>query len=254
MDAEGAIQASDRRCWLMNNDKHQFFESYQQQGGFILPDAFSRILYWDRQQMVADIVNSVGLRLKILDLGCGRGELSRFLHTDHTIDGLDISKTALETASQFQAISILGDVESLPLASNCFDLVIFSETIYYLDNPIRALREILRVLKPGGRLVLTCGVLNAPLLWFRLIRSLSFRIHLSAPSGKWFSKRYFSFQLRRLLTRSGFTIIKEVPYLLMIPFLTRPRFIPWMVDLGRYYPFLASYKIFLARAEKEKAW
>jgi ArsR family transcriptional regulator len=48
----------------------------------------------------------------------------------------------------------LGDVYRLPAANAAFDAVVFHQVLHYLDDPLAALREALRVLKPGGRLLI----------------------------------------------------------------------------------------------------
>ena len=48
----------------------------------------------------------------------------------------------------------LGDVYRLPAANASFDAVLFHQVLHYLDDPLAALREALRVLKPGGRLLI----------------------------------------------------------------------------------------------------
>lgn len=48
----------------------------------------------------------------------------------------------------------LGDVYRLPFLEQSFDTVLFHQVLHYLDDPASALREALRVLKPGGRVLI----------------------------------------------------------------------------------------------------
>ncbi|ELZ03988.1 methyltransferase domain-containing protein [Natrialba asiatica] len=98
--------------------------------------------------------------MTVLDLGCGTGFATEGL-LDHVeeVYALDQSSHQLEQAyAKFgkRAPPIhfhRGDAERLPFASDTFDVVWSSGSIEYWPNPILALREIRRVLKPGGQVL-----------------------------------------------------------------------------------------------------
>jgi SAM-dependent methyltransferase len=104
-------------------------------------------------------------RFTILDVGCGGG---RTVHTlarvasEGKVHGIDYSAASVaasrRTNSQMIAAGRVeirqSTVSSLPFPDGTFDLVTAVETHYYWPNPPEDLREILRVLKPGGKLVL----------------------------------------------------------------------------------------------------
>src|SRR5262245_60062333 len=89
-----------------------------------------------------------GTLRRALDLGAGRGELS----TSLAIRGYDV--TAVERyPQQFQAKVPLVDAdlnEPFPFAAATFDTVMAIEILEHLENPRRFLRELSRVLRPGG--------------------------------------------------------------------------------------------------------
>lgn len=105
-------------------------------------------------------------RDRILEIGFGPGlaieQLTKIV-THGLIAGIDFSQTMLNAASQRNAQSIrtglvelrYGDAASLPYADASFDKVYSIHSIYFWPQPGNALREICRVLKPRGTLVLT---------------------------------------------------------------------------------------------------
>jgi len=102
---------------------------------------------------------------RILDVGCGGGQTIRRLaakaSTGH-VSGIDYSDASVAVARRTNAGVIeagrvdvqQGSVSHLPYPDAAFDLVTAVETHYYWPDLPSNLREILRVLKPGGRFVL----------------------------------------------------------------------------------------------------
>jgi len=97
---------------------------------------------------------------KILDVGCGTGEVTLFiknkLRAEH-IYGVDMDETALRSAKDKGITVFKVDVsrEALPFPNNFFDLCTLLDVIEHLENPDYALKEINRVLRRGGYLMLT---------------------------------------------------------------------------------------------------
>jgi SAM-dependent methyltransferase len=97
----------------------------------------------------------------VLEIGCGRGGFARWLsqHGAQTLLAADFSPTAVAIAAK--AVAGLpcqlevADIGCLPHSDNRFDIVISCETIEHVPDPQGAVAELARVMRPGGRLLLT---------------------------------------------------------------------------------------------------
>jgi SAM-dependent methyltransferase len=89
--------------------------------------------------------------------GCGVGMyLTRLAEDARQAVGLDIEHERAVEAHQRADLVVCAAGEDLPLPSNHFDLVLSHEVLEHVQNDRQAVCEIVRVLKPGGRLVLFC--------------------------------------------------------------------------------------------------
>jgi len=95
--------------------------------------------------------------LSVLDVGCGSGFFSReAARRGANVTSLDIAMQLLhETRRKVQTERVNADACALPFGDGAFDLVISSECIEHTLDPRLALREIHRVTRPGGRLLIT---------------------------------------------------------------------------------------------------
>lgn len=91
-----------------------------------------------------------------LDLGYGTGEMLKLILQEDThkeLCGIDLSEKMLAVAKSKlpeQVKLILGDSESLPFSDNAFDVVYCNDSFHHYPAPQNVLREVYRVLKPGG--------------------------------------------------------------------------------------------------------
>lgn len=98
---------------------------------------------------------------RVLDVGCGTGTLLYALSTScpgTQLAGVDASPEMLAIARRKLGPSVELQVawaESLPYPSESFDIVVSSSVFHYLHEPVLALQEWARVLKPSGRMVIT---------------------------------------------------------------------------------------------------
>jgi ubiquinone/menaquinone biosynthesis C-methylase UbiE len=131
---------------------------------------------------------SIEKNFTILDVGCGGGRTIQkmaAIATEGKLFGIDYAKgsVAASTAKNARLIKAgrveiqQGSVSELPFPDNKFDLVTAVETQYYWPDLVKDMREILRVLKPGGTLIVIAesykgskyDILHAPVM--RLLRS-----------------------------------------------------------------------------------
>ena len=103
---------------------------------------------WWTQLMVENMDNSG----RILDNGCGIGELSEALPGAH-ITGLDISTEMVRIAGTKYERALIGDSQLLPFEDATFDVVYARSLLHHLPEPERGLAEMARVLRPGGSVV-----------------------------------------------------------------------------------------------------
>jgi len=105
-------------------------------------------------------------RSKALDLGSGTGILALELakhFPELEFVGLDLSEAAVSVAREQAAESAVaarvsfecGDAEDMPFDEGSFDLVVSSNTLHLLKNPITMFDEVQRVLSPTGRFIIS---------------------------------------------------------------------------------------------------
>jgi 2-polyprenyl-6-hydroxyphenyl methylase / 3-demethylubiquinone-9 3-methyltransferase len=144
--------------------------------------------YWPRNvpdpEKTAEHVRAIvpaGPFKRALDAGCGTGVCSKALaEFSQAVIGLDVSFDSLRTAaSLFGSRVCHASLLDLPLPSNSFDLVFCWGVIHHTPNPIRALDELVRVLQPGGTLVLAVYLRT----WLTPVHELARRVCLRLPSA-----------------------------------------------------------------------
>ena len=112
-----------------------------------------------QQRRLEMIVRAAGERIKgrILENGCGVG-----MYVEHltelrgTVYGLEFDFERAAEAAQSSARIVNAAGEFLPLPSSTLDLILSHEVIEHVQDDRAAIREMVRVLKPGGRIVLFC--------------------------------------------------------------------------------------------------
>jgi SAM-dependent methyltransferase len=100
---------------------------------------------------------------RILDAGCGSGRVLDELAQFGDVTGVDLSRSAVAAAWARGHSVARARVEELPFADRSFDLVTCLDVIEHTPDDLRALRELARVTRPGGYLLLTAPAYQS--LW-----------------------------------------------------------------------------------------
>ncbi len=165
----------------------------------------------------------------VLDCGCGYGFTLRVLGelTGADLIGLDLgadrlSETQLELGDRVRLVR--ASAEELPFDSNSIDKAVSSEVFEHLPDDQAAAKELFRVLKPGGTLVITVPSDRYPAGWdpvnWALQRTSKHKIAGERTfSGIWYGHlRLYSMDgLADLLTSAGFEIEEKRPLTHFVP-------------------------------------
>lgn len=98
--------------------------------------------------------------LRLLDCGCGTGSNLGLLTPHGRSMGFDLSDRGIQIARTAGRIVALGDVTRIPIASESCDLVASFDVLQCVPDDRAALREMARVTRPGGAVVLTLAALE----------------------------------------------------------------------------------------------
>lgn len=106
---------------------------------------------------------------RVLDVACGPGNFTRdfaLASGKGLVVGIDASRTMVEVAVRDNPMGnvayLRGDARDLPFGDGSFDAVCCFAALYLIEEPMRALAEIVRVLAPGGRLALMSSCNRGP--------------------------------------------------------------------------------------------
>lgn len=134
------------------------------------------------------ILQSVGTNLQVLDIGCNDGLVgAKLMEKNNHIFGIDIVKREVLAAKKRGIEAIVLDIENeeLPYKANFFDVVILTDVIEHVFDTDLLLSKIYKVLKPGGKLLITTP--NVASLGRRLMLLLGYNPFLE------YSTKYIDF-------------------------------------------------------------
>ena len=170
----------------------------------------------------------VGPRGRVLDIGCGTGRLAERLTEARgvrTVVGCDFSAGMLANAAERLATArgagrarlVRGDATCLPFADAAFDAAVSTEAFHWFPDQDAALRELHRVLQPGGRLLL--ALVSPP---FEIIADVVEVGMRAVGQPLWWTTPS---RLRKQVERAGFVVVEQrrvfrIPGFLLPPALT----------------------------------
>jgi SAM-dependent methyltransferase len=114
--------------------------------------------YRGRRGVLERVIAGLGLpaHARILDAGCGSGRNMIELARHGTVTGVELSDTSVALARERGAGEVIeGSVLDMGFAADSFDLAVSLDVIEHLEDDLAALRELRRVVAPGGSLLVT---------------------------------------------------------------------------------------------------
>ncbi len=114
--------------------------------------------YRGRRHVLERVVEDLRLpgRARILDAGCGSGRNMIEFARHGAVTGVELSDTSVRLARERGAGEVVaGSVLEMPFDADTFDLAASLDVIEHLQDDLAALRELRRVVKPGGSLLVT---------------------------------------------------------------------------------------------------
>jgi SAM-dependent methyltransferase len=188
-------------------------------------------------ETVARMAAMVRLDGRVLDDGCGNGFLfdSGVASSATSLVGIDLSRGMLAKARKHGARLVRGDSTRLPFAAGSFDTVFARSLLHHLPEPAAGVREIARVLRPGGEMV----VLDTNKTFVSALpRAIANR-------GEHFDEGHKNFVARELVRTIGeHLVVDRVEYAgyVAYPLLGFPD----LIDFGRFLPLGAAARALVA--------
>ena len=182
-------------------------EQLRQPSGFFGSRFIGRMMNKGNAELINFSVRCAEIKASdhVLEIGFGNGKLLQELCNTVSrgkVYGADIAEDLvnqvgekLRKHAKSNRLELhLAGVSALPIADNSIDTIITNNTIYFWPQPLTDAKELLRVLKPGGKLV--CG--------YRTVEEME-RYPFVAQNLDIFKNRYTDDEVKQLLTDAGFS-------------------------------------------------
>ena len=224
-----------------------------------------------RLDWVSQALSSLPPGLRILDAGAGEQRLRKFCgHLDYVSQDFCQYEPAADQQMlktdrwDTSRIDLVSDITSIPVPPASFDVVLCSEVFEHIPDPVAAVREFARVLKPGGMLILTapfCSLTHmAPYHHASGLNRYWYEHHLPrsgltideiTPNGNWFE--FVGQELRRARFVSRTYSSGLVGWLMLLAALPMRAMLGWLSRKDRGSNQLLCFGFFV-KATKSAEW
>jgi 2-polyprenyl-3-methyl-5-hydroxy-6-metoxy-1,4-benzoquinol methylase len=176
---------------------------------------------------------------KLLDAGSGTGWFSKYAEEKGAlVTSIDVGENLLnKVAEKCKSTCIKGSILEMPFPDNSFDFIVSSEVIEHTPDPLLAFDELYRVLKPGGKLILTTP---NKLWYFAIYIANKLKIRPYDGYENWISWR----EMNKKVIKTGFVIESRMG-IHMFPFL-HPFVYPILDYFHSYNRFLRPFMLNMA--------
>lgn len=206
-------------------------------------EPYSRYINQRRITLVTTMAEKYGAgKALILDFGCGDGHIDRaILKTCSKVIGVDISLTRLKRANELisegRFVPVVADLTAIPFKDGCAELILCSSTLDHIPDPITALLQMKRLLRPDGKLLVELGNI------FKLTKR---RIRINKPvldkNGHCNHFDYLKF--KRLIKKVGLSEIDRASF--GAPFNKYGKWIRKYPVLDRFLDYIGQKMVFLS--------
>jgi ubiquinone/menaquinone biosynthesis C-methylase UbiE len=198
------MDAQQPRAVTVHREQADLFERRYEQ--FERDPYFDSFTYSRRKlvQVLQQYLDPLPDGAKLLDVGCGTGDLLRRLGGRFECAGCDPAEEMLQHARAANPAAELAaaPAEALPFEDARFDVALCIEVVRYLDDPRPALRELARVVRPGGLALVTFAPLATTSL-YPLVNAVTARVRV--PGLTRVRQRFHTVRgAERLLAGAGF--------------------------------------------------
>lgn len=210
----------------------------------------------NRDNFVAEFSTKIRDGAKVLDVGAGHGPYRElFAHCQYlTQDFCQLDETAQRGGKGYAQIDVVSDIVKIPLESNSIDAIICTEVFEHVPDPIAAIKEFSRLLKPGGKVLITaplCSFLHQePFHFYGGFTPFFYELHLGNNGFDniytEFNHKYFSFIAFDLLR--FYKMYMKLPILLIIVLF------PFVIATFPITGVLYVFRDFLDKFDKSKRY